>query len=265
MTSDERKVLTGSKGQPLATFLRTTRDGLPAADLVEPTKGSDLAAVANAAIAAFPGWAFSAPPDLGRLLLERGATPLRHAHWLARDFVADPPEPTWSRLESANPDLAIGPASTVPMDYLDAAEAAYPPGHPDYEPRESAEERMALDITPLLDGTLGPLLAASTVARDAGRSGALVAVCLVTDRTPEGPWVVEVFRRPEPRYAGLGRLLLRRTMAGLAIAGYPVLGLTVTEGNPARATYDRLGFQPVLESLTVRLPSPRRSRAGGNS
>ena len=254
MTSDEREILTGPEGQALATFLRITRDGLPAADLVEPTDGSDLAAVADAALAAFPGWAFSAPPDLGRLLLSRAATPLRHAHWLARDLVTDPPDPTWSTRMPDDPGLVIGAASTIALDYLDAAEAAYPAGHPDFEHRESPEQRMALDITPLLDGSLGPLLAASAVARDAARSGAVVAACLATDRTPEGPWVVEVFRRPEPRYAGLGTLLLRRTMANLALAGHSVIGLTVTDGNRARRTYDRLGFHEVLESLTVLLP-----------
>ncbi len=87
--------------------------------------------------------------------------------------------------------------------------------------------------------------------------GSVVAACLVTDRPQEGPWVVDVFRRPAPGYLGLGSLLLRRALALLAHEGWTTLGLAVTDGNPARSTYERLGFQHVLESVTVQLPDPR--------
>ena len=66
---------------------------------------------------------------------------------------------------------------------------------------------------------------------------------------------MDVYRRPEPRYAGLGSLLLQRCMADLAASGATRLDLVVTDGNTgARATYDRLGFRLVLESLTVKPP-----------
>ncbi len=256
-TESHREALTDGAGRLVLTYVRTTRDGLEAADLVEPSPGMPLRQVADAAVSPFAGWAVSAPPELGRILVDLGATTLRHAHWLARDLVEDPPNPAWADLVPAMPGLRVAPASMDPWAYLDAVIAAYPPDHLDFEVRATPAERVAEDLAPLLDGTYGPLLAASgTVQRTSVGDvpGEVVATCLVTDRAPAGPWVVDVFRRPEPDYAGLGSLLLRRALALLAQGGWPTLGLSVTEGNPARATYDRLGFRPVLESLTVRLP-----------
>jgi GNAT superfamily N-acetyltransferase len=249
-------------GRTMLTFVRRTRDGLDAADLVEPEAGAALEEVADAVLAAFPGWAVSAPPDLGRILLERGSTTIRHAHWLSRDLVADPPDPAWSGLEPSDRRLRVGPASLVPEDYLDATEAAYPLGHPDHEPRESPEDRVAKDVTPLLDGTYGRYLAESLVVRDVDEQradGPIVAACIVVDRPDSGPWVVDVFRRPEPAYAGLGTLLLKRCLTDLAAVGFPSLALAVTHDNAgARRTYERLGFRLVLESLTVRPPTDPR-------
>ena len=155
------------------------------------------------------------------------------------------------------PGLAVAPASLVAEDYLDATEAAYPPDHPDHEPAASPEARIAKDITPLLDGTYGRFLTESAVVRAVdgpGARGPVVAACILVDRPGSGPWVVDVFRRPEAAYAGLGSLLLRRCMADLVANGFARLDLAVTDANTAaRATYERLGFRLVLESLTVRL------------
>jgi GNAT superfamily N-acetyltransferase len=255
MTQVPRETLTDGTGRPVLTYVRTTRDDLPAADLVELAPGVSTADAASVAETTFPGWAFSAPPELGRLLLDRGARRIRHAHVMARDLLADPPDPAWGRLVPEDPTLTVDAASLVALDYLEAAEAAYPPEHPDWEPRPSPADRLAQDITPLLDGTLGPLLEASGVVRRP--DGSVVAACLVTDRPQEGPWVVDVFRRPTPGCLGLGSLLLRRALALLAQDGWTTLGLAVTEGNPARSTYERLGFQHVLESVTVKLRDPR--------
>lgn len=258
MTEPSREGLVDQDGRVVLTFVRTTRGELAAADLVEPAPDLDLEHVASVALGAFPGWAVSAPPDLGHLLMRRGATPIRHAHWLSRDLVADPPDPAWAALEP-RAGLVVTPATLLPKDYLDATEAAYPPAHPDHEPAATPQERMAKDITPLLDGTYGRFLTESAVVRAVdGQAtlGPIVAACILVDRPGSGPWVVDVFRRPEDSYAGLGSLLLRRGMAGLVGGGFRRLDLAVTDANgAARATYDRLGFRLVLESLTVRLPA----------
>ncbi len=251
MTETNRESLADDQGRPVLTYVRSTRDGLPLADLVETSPGVDVDDAADLAILAFPGWAFSATPELGTRLIDRGAAHMRHAHWLSRDLVADPPDAEWAALVPSNPAHVLGSARRDPADYVATFEAAYPPGHLDHELHATTEDLIAQDVLPLLDGTHGALLDASGVVLEAGL---VVAACLVGDRTSVGPWVNDVSRRPGAAYRGLGALLLRRMIAHLAADGFPQVGLTVTDGNPARATYDRLGFRPVLESLTVRLP-----------
>jgi ribosomal protein S18 acetylase RimI-like enzyme len=80
-------------------------------------------------------------------------------------------------------------------------------------------------------------------------AGLLVAACII-NRNPDnarsgGPWVSDVFRRPGPRYRGLGRVLLERSIAVLADAGESSLGLVVTDGNPVVRLYEQLGFEHV--------------------
>lgn len=251
----ERETLTDSSGRAVLRFVRGTRDGLTLADLVEPADGVSDDELVAACWTGFPGWAVSGPVELGRRLQARGATVMRHAHVMSRDLVAHPPEPGWAAQRPADPDLSVVPAPLDAPAYLELVEAAYPSGHPDHVPRPT-DERIAEDILPLLDGSLGSLLDASRVVVESPGAGAprLVAACLVNDYPDSGPWVTEVSRLPDPRYSGLGALLIRRAMVTLAGQGRPTLGLAVTEGNPARSTYGRLGFVEVLESLTVKVP-----------
>ena len=58
--------------------------------------------------------------------------------------------------------------------------------------------------------------------------------------------MIELFRHPAHR--GIGRALLERA---LALVDGPALGLMVTEGNPARALYEALGFRLVHTALVV--------------
>ncbi|MFC9621157.1 GNAT family N-acetyltransferase [Streptomyces sp. NPDC056930] len=64
----------------------------------------------------------------------------------------------------------------------------------------------------------------------------------------------DVFRRPEPRYAGLGADLLRRVLGVAAADGPAGLSLVVSDANPARRVYERLGFRLTDTSLTVVVP-----------
>jgi hypothetical protein len=250
-----RETLEDATGRPLLAYVRSTRDGSPAADLVEVVAGVSDQDAAAAALSAFPGWAFSGSVALGGLLSAAGATTIRHAHVMTRDLTDGGVDPGWVRAEPARPELSVAAPPSDARAYLDLLEVAYPAGHPDHVPR-SEEDRLAHDIVPLLDGTLGPLLEGSGVVleRRRGAAPSMVAVCLVTDMEHSGPWVVDVARRPGGEYAGLGGLLLRRALAVLAATGLPSLGLAVSDGNPARSTYERLGFVEVLESLTVKLP-----------
>jgi ribosomal protein S18 acetylase RimI-like enzyme len=59
---------------------------------------------------------------------------------------------------------------------------------------------------------------------------------------------MEVFRHPA--HPGVGRALVERA---LALTDGPALGLMVTEGNPARALYEALGFRLVRTALVVQI------------
>ena len=83
---------------------------------------------------------------------------------------------------------------------------------------------------------------------------ALLLVGAATEDMPpplHGPWLLELFRVPGRR--GVGALLLERALHELAAAGHASLGLSVTEGNPARGLYERLGFATVWSAVAVDL------------
>ena len=50
-------------------------------------------------------------------------------------------------------------------------------------------------------------------------------------------------------------MLISHAKRLLSEDGYACLGLAVTAGNPARATYQAQGFRTVTESQTVLLPA----------
>ncbi len=87
----------------------------------------------------------------------------------------------------------------------------------------------------------------------------VVALALINRMLAEppagGPWVSEICRHQNPRYAGLGAALLRQVMAQLAADGESSLSLVVTEGNPARQLYERLGFRYVSSFRKLSVPA----------
>lgn len=66
---------------------------------------------------------------------------------------------------------------------------------------------------------------------------------------------VEVYRHRASRYAGAGAALLRRALWLATQAKLPALSLVVSDGNPARRVYERLGFRHVGSSRTLELPT----------
>ena len=229
------------------------------ADLAEVgTHGPDAAAAA--AMERLSGWGLATTDEaLAAALLDRGATLRRHAHVHSRDLRADPAPGEW-----AAPALREGLLLTPwdrPLEEIAAVGlAAYPVGHPDFEPRDGVADVVAQDLKPYaVDGALGPTLPASgLVVEEDDADGRVVAVLLVNDRegvAPDGgPWVTEVARLGGPTYAGTGRALLQRAMALLTADGHPALSLAVTDGNPARDLYERLGIRHAYSALTLLLP-----------
>ncbi|MGW2253067.1 GNAT family N-acetyltransferase [Kitasatospora sp. NPDC001660] len=243
-----------SDGVPVVRYRRGEREGRPWADLLEVLDGGGPATTrvdpADFVRTELRGWVVSGSAELGRQLLDRGATVLRHAHTLRRDLVADPPPADWAGAPLRG-GLRAAPCDRAPEELFEAWRAAFGPGHVD---RFAGDDRQALAerLVPLLAGrAIGPVLPSSLLAVDADDRVAGGAV--LTDRGGV-PWVAEVFRHPEHGYPGLGADLLRRAVAGTAERGLTEVQLTVTEGNPARRVYERLGFTLAQTALTVLVP-----------
>jgi len=98
---------------------------------------------------------------------------------------------------------------------------------------------------------LGPLICPASAL--AIRDGHVYGGILIVDRPGEGPWVCDIWRDPDPEYAGTGEALLR--WAAARLDDFDALGLVVTVGNDAALrAYERAGFAIESTSWTVRLP-----------
>ncbi|MEU7691395.1 MULTISPECIES: N-acetyltransferase [Microbispora] len=241
--TEERRTMTGPHGVPVCSYREGVRDGSPWAYAIEDIGPG----AADAIMSRMPGWAVSAPVELGRALLDRGARLLRHMHVMRCDLpVAEP-------VGGTAPDgFLLVPCDRPPAEILPAWFAAYPPGHPDHQPRDP-EKALEEELVPLLSGEeIGPLLACSVLAvrEDSAGKGEVVGGVFAHD-SDRGPWIADVFRHPDRSPRGLGALMLSATLARAGADGLSGLGLVVTEGNPARHLYKRLGFQVTDTTMTV--------------
>jgi GNAT superfamily N-acetyltransferase len=160
---------------------------------------------------------------------------VRHAHGL----VADPSVVVASPVRS---DVRFGPLDAASLEQLaELWVAAYPPGHPDHS-GETVTDRVAAYSRELTDPD-NPVLAAS---RTAWLGSELVGACLVVDARHfpglVGPWVQNVVRRPVASARGVGAALLVEAARRVLADGGDHVGLAVTDSNPARALYERMGW-----------------------
>lgn len=208
-----------------------------------------LEVVVPAVLAARRGWSLRCEDDrFAAALVAAGAKLRRRAHRYRRLLgpqdtgPADHGRPATSLLDATPAELAA------------LAARAYPPGHPDH--LDATGEDAEADFAALLAGTqVGPCLgAACHQVRDGAR---LVGACIVNRNGEPGPageaWVSDVFRDPDPAYRGVGTALLEAAIAALARQGDASLGLVVTDGNPARARYEALGFRLLGSQHTLAL------------
>lgn len=251
MATGPRRTIGDAQGTPVATFLTKVRDGRRWADglqVVGPDPAGPL-------FDQLPGWAVSCRAGLAARLVARGATVLRHAIRMCRDLGTDPPPAAWSRLRPV-PLLRLTPCDRPAGDLLPSWRAAYPVTHPDHFAGDD-ETALRVRLVPQLAGSLfGALLPLSTLVTD--HHDRVVAAVVVNDVDGEpplhGPWVTDLFRHPDPAYAGLGVLLLRRALAHAADAGLTTVSLVVTEQNPARHVYARHDFRTIDTVVTVLIP-----------
>ncbi|MFW5420785.1 GNAT family N-acetyltransferase [Nocardiopsis sp. CNT-189] len=249
----ERTVLTGPDGAPLLDYLdRSAGDARVAASLRPLGPGA-----ARAAAERLAGWRVVAPEEFARELVGLGGRATRRAHEMRRPLASDPPPASWPDLAPEAGGLRITPLDRTPEEVFRALDAAFPPGHPDRPAdRDDPVEKFRALLMLLGGAVLGPVMGLSALVVDEERpEGDRVAAGLIlNDRSDDVPWIGEVFRRPEPRYAGLGGLLLRRALARASAAGLAEVGLAVTADNPAKRLYDRLGFRDQGVFTTVLLP-----------
>ncbi len=250
-----RQHVRDNRGNIVLAHTPTTREGRPWADLAWRMPEVDAARCSDALRSTLRGWVLSTEDEaLATELIGRGARVLRHAHGYSRDLRADPAPSSWGAPE-VPAGLHLTGVERSAEELARLLLAAYPPGHPDcfgWTPEEARQE-----IAGILAGrVLGPLLPCSGLALDGER---VAGVCLITlrDGTPPhgGPWVIEVYRHPAPRYAGVGAALLRRALWLATREELPALSLVVSDGNPARRVYERLGFRHVGASRTLELPT----------
>lgn len=237
-----REVLSDADG-PVGRYDRGERSGHVYADLFEREPGVSPERAARAVLAQLRGWRIAADEPLGRELIAAGGKALRHAHLMSHDLRE---RPQWSD----PPGYRLTDIDRPAADLVDAYRAAFAPGHVDHRPDETPDRARSTLDSYLAGREFGPLLPGSglAIAPDGSVAGAILLGTLPGDPPLNGPWLIEVFRHPQHR--GVGRALIERA---LALADVPVLGLMVTEGNPARGLYEELGFVLVHTALVVQL------------
>jgi GNAT superfamily N-acetyltransferase len=139
-----------------------------------------------------------------------------------------------------------------------AAAAAVPPGHVDFGIWSGVDRFEYWRQLLAGEGPCGSVLpAASCLVRD--QEGAIVAALVVTEMPASewwagDPWIPEVFVVLGHQGRGLGGLLVGHAVRVCVDAGSRRLGLTVSEGNPARHLYERFGFQPFRTTWLIERP-----------
>jgi len=215
--------------------------------------GGDPDHAADVVLAQLQGWAVAAPGDLAAALAARGAVVRRRMRIMTRSLRADPPPPEWAR-SPLGPGVDAVPPDRSAAEVFPAWRAAYATGsHPDAYPGDDAGA-LAERLVPLLTGAWGDVLPWSLLAVDA-RDDVVAGVYVLAAQPPvDMPWIGDVFRRPGPEHAGIGAALLQRVLALAVARDVEAVGLSVTDGIPAGAVYERLGFTTRSAHTTVLVP-----------
>ena len=157
------------------------------------------------------------------------------------------PPPEWS---SPRPGAGMFLVDlTADVDSLSRLEVeCRPPGHVD---RAQVLEVVADgSFRRLVAGDLmGPVLPAAS-AQVEDTDGSLVGACIVVlwqgaPPWPGGPWIADIHVMPDRQGRGLGTALLQRAIVASWAMGSVRIGLNVTNGNRAKALYERFGFEPL--------------------
>lgn len=217
---------------------------------VLPVEGAPPDEVAHHLLAERPSGSRIGTSDAGLAdaLTGAGAAVRRRATELVRPAtpVADPVQaPDGWHL---SPLVGVAGSTLLTVQRL-----AYPPEHVDFD---GGRWLNPADTRTLLDGrTYGALLPrAGAVLRDASGRACGHVVTVRLPGPPSRPYILDLAVVPAASGRGLGRLLLQHALTGCLDSGQGAVGLTVTDGNPARRLYDAAGFRPVAAAITLVLP-----------
>jgi GNAT superfamily N-acetyltransferase len=242
-----RTVHRSADGIPVLTYVAGSADGRPAAydvDVIGPGAVESIRKDMS-------GWTLSGPAELADQLTPVGANVRRRFHILRRSLTSQDPPQTWAQAD-LGPGCHEVPCDREAGEVFGAWHAAYSgAGHPDRH-RDSESELLTARLVPLLSGAEGPVLPWSRLVVDVDRRVVAGVVAVAVGGLE--PWIADVFRTPGPEHAGLGAALLQRVLVAAARADVPEVGLSVTDGNPARAVYQRLGFRTVSRLVTLVVP-----------
>jgi mycothiol synthase len=238
-------VLSDGHGVPLARFGWRDEGGEQVALMFRPSSGVPADRAARAGVRELAGHRIkSNDEEAARALIGAGCTLVRAATDMQRGFDEPIPEAP----------VADG-WSIVPHDWDDdlavALNAAYGPDHPDQGDRPTR-------LRSLTEGEKALTVLPGATARLKDPGGRSMGEVFTVGPVPWGSvpmsWVLDLAVGPGGQGRGFGAALLAYAMSGTRQAGLAIVGLTVTDGNPARRLYDRMGFRPVRRHFEVRAP-----------
>lgn len=240
-----RTLLVDAAGRPLASTRLRAGDRVAGGTRLHP--GADPAVAARDALVDLAGLRLATSDQaLADALVRAGAVLHRVAVDMTHDLADLPTRPPLPR------GWALAPGRWD-ADLASAVAEAYGPDHVDgpWGEQDTAQVAAAHAGTAELDA-LAP--ATARVVDPDGRSAGQVLCAGPVPWVDEGAWVLTIALAHRGRGLGLGRVLLVHALRGTRGAGLSKLGLSVTDGNPARRLYEAAGFRPVSRVLSLRLP-----------
>jgi mycothiol synthase len=238
-------VLSDGHGVPVAWFRWRDEGGERVVVAFQPSPGMPADRAARLAVRELGGRLIKTrDEEAARALIGAGCTLVRAATDMHRG------------LGGPVPDAPLADGWTITPHAWDdelaqALAAAYGPDHPDRSDRVSR-------LRSLTEGADALIVVQSATGRLKDPGGRSVGEVFTVGPVPWGSvpmsWVLDLAVSPDGQGRGFGAALLAYAISGTRRAGLTAVGLTVTDGNPARRLYDRMGFRPVMRFFEMRAP-----------
>jgi len=193
----------------------------------------------------------SVSPDLDNVLAAQGSRVLRRCAFMRVHLQHPASKRNWDSSALDRYQVRqVFDNDAVRLAQLE--QAAFPADHVDHKSCHLAELVQVSNAR--LHDFERPLMSESSLAFDRDRPVASVLVQSVRRvNEMEGPWVTSLARDPDVEYIGVGAALLTSVLRQLGRQGHRMVYVSVTEGNPARSIYERLGFTEFVPPTSLEL------------